>query len=103
MRTVNNRTEGRPFKSQIREQKCLEKHFQYEFSILGRFGQPGAAEGKKVQTAISMQLLRPVFFYVFMNRDEEGFEFPYNRYLGSPSHLYNRALGRPLPSLLIDF
>ena len=27
--------------AQIREQMCLETHFQYEFSILGRFGQSG--------------------------------------------------------------
>jgi hypothetical protein len=38
---------------QIREQMCLETHFQYEFSI--RLG-GRAAEEKKIQTAISMQL-----------------------------------------------
>ena len=32
---------------------CLETHFQYEFSI---FWAVGAAEKKKIQTAISMQL-----------------------------------------------
>ena len=30
--------------SQIREQMCLETHFQYEFSFLGSFGAFGAAE-----------------------------------------------------------
>ena len=48
------------FTPQIREQMCLETHFQYEFTILGRFGQ-SAAEKKTIQTAISMLLLRPVF------------------------------------------
>ena len=47
--------------SQIREQMCLERHFQYKNSILGRFGQSGL-QRKKIQTAISMLLLRPVFF-----------------------------------------
>ena len=52
---------------QIREQMCLETHFQYEFSFLGRFGQSGRAAEKKVQTVISMLLLRPVF-YIFMGK-----------------------------------
>ena len=42
---------------QIREQMCLETHFQYEFPIFGRFGQSGR-QRKKVQ---SMQLFRPIF------------------------------------------
>ena len=46
--------------SQIREQMCLETHFQYEFSFLGCFGQSGCRE-KEIQTAISMLLLRPAF------------------------------------------
>ena len=52
------------FLSQIREQMCLdlclETHFQYEFSILGRFGQSGL-QRKKIQTAISMLLLGQFF------------------------------------------
>ena len=39
---------------------CLKTHFQYEFSILGRFGQSGL-QRKKIQTVISMQILKPVF------------------------------------------
>ena len=50
------------FQAQIREQMRLETHFQYEFPILGRFGQSGLQIKKKIQTAISMLLLRPVFF-----------------------------------------
>ena len=38
--------------SQIREQMCLETHFQYEFSFLGHFGQSGLQREKKIQTAI---------------------------------------------------
>ena len=48
----------------IREQMCLETretHFRYENSILSHFGQWGAAEREKIQTAISMLLLRAVF------------------------------------------
>ena len=37
---------------------CLETHFQYEFSI---FWAVGAAEKKKISTAISMQLFGVVF------------------------------------------
>ena len=47
-------------KTQIREQMCHETHFQYEFSILGHFGQSGL-QRKKIQTAISMLLLRTVY------------------------------------------
>ena len=43
---------------------CLKTHFQYEFSILGRFGQSGL-QRKKIQTVISMQLLRPVLCFMF--------------------------------------
>jgi hypothetical protein len=39
----------------------LETHFQYENPILGRFEQSGL-QRKKIQTAISMLLLRAVFF-----------------------------------------
>ena len=45
---------------QIREQMSLKTHFQYEFSILGRFGQ-SRLQRKKIPIVISMQLLRPVF------------------------------------------
>jgi hypothetical protein len=48
------------FFPQIREQMCLETHFQYEFSIFWPFWAVGAAE-KKIQTAISMLPLRPFF------------------------------------------
>ena len=34
---------------------CLETHFQYEFSLLGRFGQAGL-QRKKNQTAIFIRL-----------------------------------------------
>ena len=34
------------FQAKIREQMRLETHFQYEFPILGRFGQSGAADKK---------------------------------------------------------
>ena len=34
------------FNAQIREQMCLETHFQYEFSFLGRFGQSGLQRKK---------------------------------------------------------
>jgi hypothetical protein len=50
-------------KSQIREKICLEKHFQYEFSILGRFGQTGL-QRKKGQTAISMQRTFDASFFM---------------------------------------
>ena len=50
--------------SQIREQMCLETHFQYEFSFLGSLRKSGL-QRKKIQAAISMLLLGPVF-YVFM-------------------------------------
>ena len=43
----------------------LETHFQYEFSIMGRFGQSGLQRKKKSKLPFSMLLLRPVF-YVFM-------------------------------------
>jgi hypothetical protein len=43
------------FWSQIRDQMCLETHFQYEFLFMG-------CREKKIQTAISMLLLRPVFY-----------------------------------------
>ena len=43
--------------AQIREQMCLETLFRYEFPILDGFGQSGL-QRKKIQTAISMQLLR---------------------------------------------
>ena len=59
--------------AQIGEQMCLETNFQYEFSFLGRFGQSGL-QRKKIQTAISVLLLRPVFLcfqwqniYIFLN------------------------------------
>ena len=51
-------------KSQIKEQICLEKHFQYEFSILGRFGQPGLQREKKIQAAISMQRTFDASFFM---------------------------------------
>ena len=51
------------WKPQIREQMCLETHFQYEFSILGCFGQSGL-QRKKIQTTINILLLRPVFFMI---------------------------------------
>ena len=50
---------GGSLKAQIREQMCLETNFQYKFSFLGRFGQSGL-QRKKIQTAISTLLLRPV-------------------------------------------
>ena len=39
--------------AQIREQMCLETHFQSENSVLGRFGQSGV-QRKKIQTAITV-------------------------------------------------
>ena len=36
----------RQIQPQIREQMCLETHFQYEFSILGHFGKSGSREKK---------------------------------------------------------
>ena len=59
------------FKSQIREQMCLQTHFKYEFSFMGNFVQSGYGE-KKIQTAICMLLLRPVsffFFFIFMGKN----------------------------------
>jgi hypothetical protein len=57
-----------PLKPQIREQMCLETHFQYENLILACFGQSGL-QRKKIQTAIIMLLLRAVF-YVFMDKNK---------------------------------
>ena len=53
---------------------CLETHFQYKFPILGRFGQSGRE--KKIQTAISVLLLRPGLS-VFMGKNH--FKYPYVR------------------------
>jgi hypothetical protein len=49
----------------IREQICLETHFQYENSILGHFGQVGCRE-KKNPNCLKYATFDGIFFMFFM-------------------------------------
>ena len=53
----------------LENRSVLRNISNMNFLFWAVLGSRGLQREKKVQTAISMQLLRPVFFYVFMNRD----------------------------------
>ena len=50
------------FKTEIREQMCIETNFRYEFPILGRFGHSGLQ--KKKSNCDKYTFLRLVFFMI---------------------------------------
>ena len=54
------------FKTQIREQMCLETNFQYEFPILGRFGQLGLQ--RKNPNCHKYATFEASFFYDLMDK-----------------------------------
>jgi hypothetical protein len=59
MRQIRNR--------QIREQMCLEAHFQYENSVFGRFGQSGL-QRKKHLNCHKYATFEGSCFYVFIGK-----------------------------------